>query len=444
MQVSRRQAIKILSGSAAASLIGGRPAISRAQPPPPPIPTGLLNKTRNGVPIDINDPEWPLYFCNVKEAWTKSKGKGINIWHTDTGYTIHPELIAGDRVLDKRGSSFFPRIFGVQAQRDASDLMDGIHNGHGTHTGALIMSGEGHPSSSGNFPNYTPSKFVSGFAPEAFLIPARVTNTPILEFPRLGYVLEWLAGSGVGAVPSLTAAIRKAAGINMYLMSLMAAIPSDPSSVDDQISVISISLGAFINNPALAAAIGEARKAGIVVIAAAGQDWMDPDSDFFETINHILPVAYPGQYPETISVAACTHQFEKYKIGLYGPEVDVTAPGVLIWKARVRGGQGGSPFEFDIFQDHGTSFSVAFTAGACALWFGYHGRAALLNRYGIKDSAGKIVDATKIGEAFRTSLLSSCDRNPAPWRNPEYVAKPNRGVGVLNVDQLLNTPLPNL
>ena len=51
-----------------------------------------------GLPAGLSDDnnEWVLDFSNFRSAWTRfgTRGAGITIAHPDTGWTLHPELVA--------------------------------------------------------------------------------------------------------------------------------------------------------------------------------------------------------------------------------------------------------------------------------------------------------------------------------------------------------------
>ncbi len=363
--------------------------------------TGLIRQT-------TNDPEWVLEFCGFKYppgdprgrgAWEipaeprgAQRGEGVTVVHPDTGYTSHPELVKGRRYDFDRARNFHePKLL-------AKDRLLGSFPSHGTSTASVLISAEGHPNlpppSSPLFPDYRepPDKFVSGVAPMARVIPCLVTQDNVM-----------LDGHSTGAL----------ANAIYYAMSL------------SEVGVISISLGRMNPKPqkgpdtpvsSLRTALFNARMEGIVVCAAAGQadkrvDWM------------LRPI-FPGSDPNTICVAMCDHENNKPELGFYGPEVDISAPGVGIWIARTAR-IGGTPVERHFIEtSKGSSYATAIVAGACALWQAHHGRAYLIEVYG----------KPLIFDAFKKVLKDSC-YTPPNW-------DPNRGAGVLDAVRLLTTDLP--
>ncbi|WP_286970145.1 S8 family peptidase [Flavobacterium sp. UBA4854] len=380
-----------------------------------------------------DDQEWPLRLCRVKEAWDlilpshgqgKAKGEGIVILHPDTGWTEHPELLKGSRYLNsdyKISRNFLVSTpttddsywaipdsdwrwdFRIQRPTDklAKDILDhglngGLHPSHGTGTAGLMLSEEGHPNpappASPIFPAYTvpQANFITGIAPLVKVIPCRICRSVIL-----GIDTTW-------KVNTFTA--------------LAQAIYHGISLVDQNIGVISISLGGVFKPNFLTDALKAARQNGIIVIAAAGQ--------FAGDLHGVVSPIFPGNSPHTLCVAGCYEDLSQPKEGFYGIEVDITTPGWAVTVARTKG----PPPNFIIDpKSNGTSYSTALTAGACALWQAYHNRDLLIKKYG----------RPFLLDAFRYVLANTVEK-PAGWDNI------NRGMGVLNVEKLLSLPLPSV
>lgn len=410
---------------------------------------------------DDSHPEWVLDFCNFYEAWAlspkpggKSMGEGIIIIHPDTGWTLHPELwddstivdgeLADDRYLISKSKNFMEpkkrahddlppagphlkqivthRILGVP---QFANKPVWYNPSHGTATASVMMSKRGFPDFD-EFPFYSEyGGFVSGVAPLVKVIPYKVSESVIL-----------FAHESIDLSKAILYAVTLGKG--------SAALHTDGS----QIGVISISLGGFdtFTKIHLRGALEEARKAGIIVIAAAGQltkalSWFSEHGD---------PV-YPAIDPNTITAAACNYKHEIYEEGFYGSSVDITAPGEGIWEARskstdqtlsdgtlVKGFE-----EYVVTQSHGTSYPAAIVAGACALWLAHHGRAKLLEEYGCK----------LLFDLFKKVLKDSCGAKAIPGvRDKRYIEDKQgkliewdttkRGAGVLDAERLLQHDLP--
>ena len=134
-------------------------------------------------------------------------------------------------------------------------------------------------------------------------------------------------------------------------------------AVDNGADVINLSLGAPVNeDPALESAMDYAEAAGVLVVAAAGNDGDNID----QAGNKVLPAGFP--HPNILSVAWSTHTDSLDHESNYGPvSVDVAAPGgtstgsfdeaLLVVLAGGNGHAFGS----------GTSFSAPLVSGTAAL-----------------------------------------------------------------------------
>jgi thermitase len=318
------------------------------------------------LPCAASAHEWSLDLCRVKEAWAlapptsagRRLGEGIVVGHPDTGYTRHAEIWdPAPRVRVADGYDF------VRRQPDAEDPLEEGNPGHGTTTASVIMSSTGGAT--------TP--FVSGIAPQATIVPLRVTpKVVLLSFDRLAEAIHY--------------------------------------AVDKGCHVISMSLGGPAPSRALERAIDRAVQHGVVVLAAAGNVWPF--------------VVYPARFDQVIACAACNCQRRIWRRSASGPAVDVTAPGESVWVARPGRDAGSGDDHVDV--GSGTSYAVATTAGACALWLAFHGRDALIARYG----------ASQVAAVFKELLMTHGVTTPPGWKRDRH------GAGILDVEKLLAAPLP--
>lgn len=317
------------------------------------------------LPCAATDSEWSLTLCRVRQAWALSPP-------TPAGRTRGEGIVIGhpDTGYTQHAEIWDvpPRVRAsdsydfVRRQADALDPLDEGNPGHGTTTASVIMSSEG-----GTLP------FVSGLAPAATLVPLRVTpRVVLLGFDRLAEAIHY--------------------------------------AVDKGCHVISMSLGGPARSRTLERAIARAVEQGVVVLAAAGNVWPF--------------VVYPARFDQVIACAACNCQRKVWRRSAAGAAVDVTAPGESVWVAR----PGRSPDHDDDIVEvgSGTSYAVATTAGACALWLAFHGRDALIARYG----------APQIAAVFKELLMTAGVDVPAGWDTRRH------GAGILNVEKLLTAPLP--
>ena len=172
--------------------------------------------------------------------------------------------------------------------------------------------------------------------------------------------------------------------------------------------VISMSLGG-LGFRGLEGAIDRAVGEGLIVMAAAG--------NYLDGLGH--RVVAPARYRNCIAVGAMNASDAGWEHSSRGSKVAVSAPGEDVWVPDVW--YGSNP---PVVQESGTSFAVAHLAGAAALWLAYHGRDALLGRYG----------APNLQRAFVTALRASA-REPANW-------DVELGAGIVDAEALLKAGLP--
>ncbi|MEQ9563487.1 MAG: S8 family serine peptidase, partial [Woeseiaceae bacterium] len=178
-------------------------------------------------------------------------------------------------------------------------------------------------------------------------------------------------------------------------------------AIEQNCHVISMSLGGPFGSQALLEAVADAQKAGIVLLAAAG--------------NQYKKVVYPARIDSVVAVAANNVEDKPWKHSARGVEVDVSAPGESVWRARTQ--QNGS---YDVKRSSGTSYAVATTAGICCLWLSHHGRQNLLIKY----------DKSELSAVFQGLLRSAGYREIDGWDTAKF------GVGIVDAHRLLRAALP--
>ncbi|MFA0811011.1 S8 family peptidase [Microbulbifer epialgicus] len=162
------------------------------------------------------------------------------------------------------------------------------------------------------------------------------------------YAYKVLDSYGYGSESDIIAAIEAALD------------PDGNPQTDDAVDVINLSLGgAGGNNSVASVAANNAMRAGVVVVAAAGND-----GPFFNSIGS------PGSAEEIVTVGAVDgagHLADFSSRGMFGTSLDlssnsvkpeIVAPGVDITSANLGGG---------FRTDSGTSYAAPHVAGAAAL-----------------------------------------------------------------------------
>lgn len=166
--------------------------------------------------------------------------------------------------------------------------------------------------------------------------------------------------------------------------------------------VITMSLGG-IPSFSLHRAVRRAVAADVIVLAAAG--------------NCVRTVVWPARYDDCIAVAGTNSADQPWRGTCRGAAVSISAPGENVFRARAVQGEAPS-----VGQGQGTSFAVALTAGAAALWLAHHGRANLV---AAAHARGETLQAM-----FRR-LLKATARRPAGWDSF------NMGAGIVDARALL-------
>ena len=264
---------------------------------------------------------WGIQRVNAQAAWKVTRGKGVKVAVIDTGI----DSTHPDLAANVKG--------GWNAITKDDKFMD--DHGHGSHcsgTIAAVRDGKG----------------VVGVAPEASL-----------------YGVKVLDANGSGTFADVIAGIQWAA--------------------DNKMDVASMSLGADKGSQALADAVTAATKAGLTIVAAAG--------------NSGKAVGYPAAYPECIAISASDNQDKIAYFSSRGPQVAFIAPGVDI-KSTVIGGK------YETMS--GTSMATPHMSGLAALAVsrGAHGQAEIrkalkaaaapLPGLGPNEQGAGLVDAGKL------------------------------------------------
>jgi subtilisin family serine protease len=117
--------------------------------------------------------------------------------------------------------------------------------------------------------------------------------------------------------------------------------------IQNEVQVVNLSVGSPVDNQSFYEAIVNAYGAGITLVAAAGNNGESGGS-----------IDYPAKYPETIAVSAVDWFCQFALFSSFGPEIDISAPGVDIKSTYMRG-------SYMILS--GTSMAAAHVTGVVAL-----------------------------------------------------------------------------
>ncbi|MEI4802394.1 S8 family peptidase [Bacillus sp. NPDC077411] len=255
-----------------------------------PIQTKTLYENTQKIPEGIE-------MIKAIDVWGISeKGKGIVIAIIDTGCEInHPDLkeniISGYNFTKDDNNN--PNIY-----KD--------YRGHGTHVAGIIAASDN-------------GKGIVGVAPESKLL-----------------ILKVIDKNGIGSYENLIKAIEFS--INW----------EGPNK--EKVSIINISLGGSLPDKKLYTTIKRAKKKGIFLIAASGNE-----GDGDENTNEI---SYPGFYKEVIQVGSITKDKKPSKFSNTNINLDFVAPGENIISTHLNN---------NYVQLSGTSMAAPHVTGAIAL-----------------------------------------------------------------------------
>lgn len=248
---------------------------------------------------------WSLERVHLDDLWTESQGEGIRVAVIDTGVDVkNPQLNdavdvgSGLNTLLKKGKKQKKTRSGVRESR--SGTTDTV--GHGTKVAGIIAARR-----------MKGTDFV-GLAPKSKIIPIRQNDE-----------------NGSGTARTLAQAIDHAVAKKAHVIN----ISQDTAEPLERDSV-------------LEKAVENAVRAGVVVVASAGNDGLGGN----------VKKTYPAAFDGVLAVAASDRNNERAPFSQSGEFVDVAAPGVDIVSTMPGKGH---------CADNGTSFSAPYVAAVAAL-----------------------------------------------------------------------------
>lgn len=234
-----------------------------------------------------NDPgyasQWWLDKVGARQGWAVATGKGVTVAVLDSGVDLnHPDLQANLRA-------------------DGYNFGDGNANpqdvyGHGTFVAGIVAASRDNTTAG------------CGLAPQAHILPIKIN----------------VAATSTFSSSTLTQAIDYAVARGVQIINLSISVDSETQTVG--------------------AAIQRALDAGVVVVAAAG--------------NQGGSVTFPGTYPGVITVAGTNQDDTLWAISNRGTEVALAAPATGVYSTLLGGGFG--------LRGEGTSYSTPMVAAAVA------------------------------------------------------------------------------
>jgi len=262
------------------------------------IPPALLDYVR----ADRTDAQWSLAATHTPAAWAASTGQGVTVAVVDTGVDATAPDLAGAIT----GGAHLDPITGTVVAGAGTDL-----EGHGTHVAGIVAA---RANGSG----------ITGVAPDARILPIDVFTTPDVGGLEIARAVRYAVAHGARVV-------------NLSL-----------GSADIEISADDVA--------PLCAAVADATAAGVVVVAAAGNDG--------DGLN--LREA-PASCPGAIAVAAVGPDLRPPSWSSYDGGVAVAAPGADVYSTvpAFLSRLGWASMS-------GTSMATPFVAGVAALLLAQH------------------------------------------------------------------------
>ena len=264
-----------------------------------------VRECTEGVTRFVPQPPPALERLGARTAWSLSRGRGVVVAVVDSG-------VAATNVHFPKGSVLPGRSFvGGAATTDES--------GHGTAIAGIIAARDIGERSG-----------VVGVAPAATILPVKITggesggDEEQQRSANLAPAITWAVGAGA--------------------------------------DVINLSLSTTADRPDVRAAVSAAVRAGVVVVATAGNREQAADSKD--------GVRYPTGYAGVLGVAATNAADVVTENSIRGPQVDLVAPGDNV--VSTFRSWGDCVFSQD---QQSSSYATAYVAGAAALLRGQLPRA---------------------------------------------------------------------
>jgi subtilisin family serine protease len=299
---------------------------------------GLHNAGQDGgnVGADIDAPEAWNIRTTAENVIVAVIDTGVRYTHEELAPNMwtNPNEIPGNGI-DDDGNSYVDDVYGIDALACTGDPWD--YHGHGTHVAGII----GARGNNG-----------VGIAGVAWQV--QIMACGFLDANAQGYISDAIESIDYARING--AKIINASWGDYFTGPFNGILPDFQGNV--------------ANSRALHDAIAGARSAGIIFVAATGNDGTDNDQHPLYPASYSVDNQHGEEYlpalDNIIGVAASDRNDERALFSNYGASsVHLAAPGAITISCY-----GGTDDSYAVF--HGTSMAAAYVSGACALvWAQY-------------------------------------------------------------------------
>lgn len=250
---------------------------------PPGSGQGDTGKDQAQAEIPVFEPgaqtPWGILAVHAAEAWADAQaGKNARVLVLDTGIDKDHQSLKANF---EKARNFFPDQGTNEV--DSEDYND--QQGHGSHCAGTIAG------------VYNPETGFTGVAPLAKILMGRVCGLEGCSNISVAEGIDW--------------------------------------GIQEKVDVISMSLGGPYGSPYEANAVASAERAGVIVVAASGNDGTPR-------------VSYPAAFSTVVAVGAVDSTLTKTNFSQWGPELDIMAPGAGVLSTVPRGSGQESKVEINV------------------------------------------------------------------------------------------------
>ena len=265
----------------------------------PKVPLARFSSRPVASPVAASESEltWGIKAVKAVEAWNSttvgSQGAGARVAILDTGIDKdHPDLKNRLEV----GKNFVQRTTSPIGSSSSQSLLSALSD---------VMPSDASVDDTSTPPSYDYNDTIGHGT--------HVSGTIAGELDNHGVV---------GVAPKARLLMGKVCG--KFGCSSVAIVNGVNWAIQNKVDVLSMSLGGALDSTAQREALGRAQDAGIVNVAASGNDGTNS-------------ISFPAAYPSVLAVGAVDSTLKRASFSQYGPELGIVAPGVDVLSSVPQG-----------------------------------------------------------------------------------------------------------